>query len=318
MDPLSMTLIGGGLLAGGGILGGFGQRSRRKALERLAQRAKDEYRGLANEYQGLFEPILAQYTQDRAANVDLYRSEMTRARSDFENYFQQARQQYGEGMDKALSELRTGRESTISLQRQQTQRAQQRASAANAFSGLGQTTFGQQRLEAIGQQGVLQEGAIREQYAGQLSAMEAARAQGLSTISAQMGQGLSGIQQAMATNLSNIFQSYSGNIANMQTGALASRMNLINQGYGIAYQNQGQAANLAGGMASAFGSALGSFGGALFGAGLSGMMTPAAGAGAGAGAASSMNPYGLQNNPLGQGYGGVSGAQGLNFNIWGK
>jgi hypothetical protein len=310
---IPLLIAGGAMMAGGSILGGFGARSRRRALAALAQQAKTEYRGLATEYQGLFEPILAQYTRERESNVNLYRQEIEKARTDFTNYFEQARQQYGAGMDKAISEMRIGRESTIAFQRQQTERAQQRATAANAFSGLGQTTFGQQRLESIGRQGVLQEGAIREQYAGQLSSLEASRAQGLSTLSAQMGQGLSGIQQSMAANLSNIYQTYSGNIANMQQGALTNRMNLIQQGYNIGFQNQGQAANLAGAMTSAFGSAMGSIGGAMFGAGLSGMMTPSVGAGAAAGAGAgggSMNPYGLQNNPLGQGYGN------LNFN-WG-
>jgi hypothetical protein len=293
MEPLSMALLGGGLLAGGGILGGFGARSRRRALNALAQQAKKEYRELSTEYQGMFEPILDQYTRERTANMDLYRSEMRRAEQSFSQYFDQARQQYGEGMDRALGEMRIGRESSIEATRQETRRQQAAATSRNAFTGLGQTSFGSQRVEGIGSRGALQEGMIREQYAGQLSSLEASRAQGLSTLSAQMGQGLSGIQQSMATNLSNIYQTYSGNIANMQQGALTNRMNLIQQGYNIGFQNQGQAANLAGAMTSAFGSAMGSFGGAMFGAGLAGMMSPAAGAlgSAGMGAATAGGTY---------------------------
>lgn len=285
-------IIGAGLIAGGAVMGGLAQQSRRRALGRLGSQAMSEYEGLADKYTDLFKPIMEQYSLERKSNIDLYRTEMERARTDFTNYFDQARQQYGEGMDKALSELRTGRESTIALQRQQTQRSQQRAASANAFTGLGQTSFGQQRLEAIGNQGVLQEGAIREQYAGQLSSMEAARAQGLSTMSAQMGQGLSGIQQSMATNLSNIYQTYAGNIANMQSSGLSNRFNILQTGYQTAFQARTQAAGLAGAMTGAFGSALGSIGGAVFGAGLGG---PAGGGNAGAGAGSGGGGWGNFN-----------------------
>jgi hypothetical protein len=287
--PVAIAAIGAGLIAGGGVLGGFGARSKRKALERLGQRAKDEYRGLATEYQGLFEPILQQYSRERETNMALYRTEMSRAENSFSQYFNEARTQYSQGMDRALGEMRTGREASLMGIRQETARQQAGATARNAFTGLGQTSFGQQRVEDIGMQGALREGMMREQYASQLSSLEAQRAQGLSTLSSQMGQGMSSIQQGLAANLSNMYQTYSGNLSNMQQGALSSRMNLIQQGYNIGFQNQGQAANLAGAMTSAMGSAVGSIGGSLLGAGLGGM-GGAAGGSAGS-APQAMNPY---------------------------
>lgn len=291
MPFIAAAIFGGALMAGGAVASGMSQRAKRKALGALGAMAISEYRDLGDEYRDLFAPILQQYTNERQTNMNLYRNQMNRAREDFTKYFEQARTEYGQGMERALEEMRTGRESTIELTRQETARQQQAQRASNAFTGLGQTTFGQGRVQAIGRQGTLQEGAIREQYASQLSALEAQRAQGMSTLSAQMGQGLSGIQQTLATNLSNIYQTYSGNIANMGTMGLGQQFNIYQQGLQIGYQARTGAANLAGSGAAALGSAMGSFGGALFGAGLGGMMGPAAGAaGSSVGAAGNWSP----------------------------
>lgn len=266
-----MSILGGlGLMLGGGILGALGNRSRRDAMNRMAGAAQRAYGNLATEYQSAFAPIMDRLSSERVANIDLYRQEMGRARDDFTRYFEQAQQQYGAGMERAIGEYRTGRESTIALLRQTIERQQQAQTARNAFSGIGQTSFGASQIQSIGQQGVLQEGAIREQYAAGLSALEAQRAQGLSSISAQMGQGLSGLQQAQAANLSNIYQQYSGNIANMQMAGLSNQFNMRQQGLQVAFGARQQAAGMAGGMTSAFGSALGSIGGSVFGAGLQG------------------------------------------------
>lgn len=275
-------LIGGAMMLGGAALNAYGSAQRRRALGRLGAAAIAEFRDLGDEYRDLFSPIMQQYSRERANNMSLYREEMARAEQSFSRYFEQARTEYGAGMDRALGEMRIGRESTIEATRQETRRQQSAQTASNAFTGLGQTTFGQQRVENIGSQGALREGMIREQYAGQLSALEAQRAQGMSTLSAQMGQGLSGIQQSLATNLSNMYQTYSGNIANMQQQGLGQQFNIYQQGLNIGFQAQTQAANLAGSGISAFGSALGSFGGAVFGAGLNGMFAaPAAGSSGG-------------------------------------
>lgn len=276
MPIFSAVLIGGALMAGGAAMNAMGQRARRNALLGMKASAIYDFRDLGDEYKDLFDPIISQYSKEREANMSLYRTEMQRAEDSFSRYFEQARTEYGAGMDRALGEMRIGRESMIEATRQETRRQEAAQTASNAFTGLGQTTFGQQRVQNIGSQGALREGMIREQYAGQLSALEAQRAQGMSTLSAQMGQGMSGIQQSLAANLSNMYQTYSGNIANMQQQGLGQQFNLYQQGLNVGYQFGGQAANLAGAGVSAIGSAMGSFGGALFGAGLSGMAAPAA------------------------------------------
>jgi hypothetical protein len=250
------------------ILSG-GAGARRAAMSRAGQQAVSDFRALGEEYSTLFGPIMEQMSRDRAANIGLYREQMGRAQADYTRYFEQARTEYGTGMQRALDEMRIGRESTIALSRQQTERQMQRASAANAFSGIGQSSFGQGRLEAIGRQGVLQEGAIREQYAGQLSTLEAQRAAGLSGISAQMGQGLANLGQQQAAMLSNIYQSYSGAMGSSRQQALANQFNMYQQGYNISSNYQGQSAQLSGlawnPASQFFGSALGATANSLFG-----------------------------------------------------
>jgi len=275
-------IIGGiGAIAAGGVASAMAATARRNALLGVSSMAIADFEKLGNKYRDLFAPVMEQYTKEREANMTLYRDEMLRAEQSFSRYFEQARTEYGAGMDRALGEMRIGRESAIEATRQETRRQEAAQTASNAFTGIGQTTFGQQRVQNIGSQGALREGMIREQYAGQLSALEAQRAQGMSTLSAQMGQGMSGIQQSLATNLSNIYQTYSGNIANMQTQGLNAQFNLLQQGYNIGYQYKGQAAGLAGGGVAALGSAVGSIGGALLGAGLSGMSAAATSGGGG-------------------------------------
>lgn len=260
------------------ISGGAG--ARRQALSRVGASAVSEFRTLGNDYAALFNPVIERYTQDRQANMGLYRAEMARAESSFTQYLTQAKQEYGAGMDRAISEMRVGRESTLALSAQETGRQQQSARSMNAFTGLGQTSFGQGRVEAIGRQGTLQQGAITEQYAGQLSSLEAQRAAGISTITAQTGQGLSGMQQSMAANLSNMYQTYSSNIANMQQSGIGQQFNMYQRGIDLNYGAQTQAANLAGGGIAAFGSAASAVGGSLLGGWMSngfsmgGMSTP--------------------------------------------
>jgi hypothetical protein len=181
-------------------------------------------------------------------------------------------------MDRALGEYRTGRESSIAMLRQTVARQQQAATARNAFTGLGQSSFGAARVEGIGIQGALQEGAIREQYAAGLSNLEAQRAAGMSTLSTQMGSGLSALSQQQANTLSNMYQTYSTNLAMYRQQGMAAEFGLRGQGVSAAVQFQGQAAQLAGAGLNAAGSAMGSVGGAFLGAGLSGgMAAPNAG-----------------------------------------
>ena len=156
--PIFAAIIGGGLIAGGAAAGGLAASQKRQALKGMKRAVIRDYRELGEEYKNLFDPIMQQYSRERESNISLYRSNMQRAEQSFSQYFNQARTEYGSGMDRALGEMRIGRESTIEATRQETRRQQASQTSSNAFTGLGQTSFGQQRVQNIGSQGALREG----------------------------------------------------------------------------------------------------------------------------------------------------------------
>jgi hypothetical protein len=310
-----MALIGAGVALGFSALSGIlGGRSKKKALERLRDMAFREYRSLGEQYMSSFTPILDTLRQERATNIQTYRSDMQASISSYEKYFDQARKDYETGYGQAIGAYETGRENTIEILRQQVKQQQRAAKAAQAFSGVGLSSFGQQRVAGIGTQGVLQEGAIREQYAQGLSNLYAQQAAGLSSLSAQQGAAIAGTQQAMASGVASMYQSYGQNMANLQSQALSNQYNILQQGYGIAFGAQQGVANLAGNTMMQLGNLAGSVGGALLGAGLQGLGSAGAGAGAGAGAAAGS---GFQTQGMGpQQFGQMGGSFSSQMGSW--
>jgi len=278
--------IGAGLMGAGGIMGGLSGRSKKKAMQALAREALTRYGDLAKDYGSQFQSVIDDFSKAQAANIAQYRQDFEKSASTYEQYFKQAQQQYAEGFDAAIGEYRTGRENTIALMRQQTEAQQQSARARNAFTGLGQTSFGQQRVDALGQQGMMREGAVREEYSRGLSTMMAQRAVGVSGMTQQLGTGLAAIQQQMGSGVSALMTHYGTNLAQMGQARVGGITNIQQAGLGQYFGSQGQAAQMAGSMMGAMGNFLGSAGGAVMGAGLSGGFSPAqAGAGAGSGPA---------------------------------
>lgn len=290
-------IIGAALAIGGGLLSASAQRAKQDALKRIGHKANLAFTQLGDNYGRDYLPVIERYTAERGRNIDMYRAEMSRSREDFTKYFDQARSEYGQGMERAISAYGTGRDDTIAMMRQQTVRQQQQATARNAFTGLGQTSFGQQSVNAIGDQGDMREGAVREQYASGLSNLEAQRASGLSTLSAQQGQGLSALSQNQAANISNMYQAYSGQIANMEQSRMQNQYNLYQQGLNISFKYRGAAAGMAGAYTSAMGSALSSIGGGMMGSGIN--TSGGGGGGYGGGGLATPNyGYGVQGTSL--------------------
>lgn len=245
------------------LSGGAG--ARRAALGRVARSTEQKFVGLGDRYMSDFQSVIDRFTRERGENLALYREEMGRAQSTYTQYFDQARSQYAAGMDKALAEMRTGRDATIELMRQQTLGQQRTATARSAFTGLGQTTFGQSQIANIGTQGMLREAALREQYSTQLSALEAQRASGMSTLTGQMAQGLGAMQQAQASGLSGMFQQYNAITAGAQQSALNNQYQLIQTGYLAGTRFRGEAAQLSGAAWQPLSSIFGSFAGGAAG-----------------------------------------------------
>lgn len=243
----------------------FGSDSKKRAAEALKADYMSRYGQYAADIERSFDPIIAQISQFRDQNIGRYRSDFETSMRNYSDAFSKAQQQYGTGMDKALAEMRTGRESTIEMLRQTVARQQQTATARNAFTGLGSTTFGQARVEQIGTQGALQEGVVREQYAQQLSGLEAQRAMGLSGMTMQYGSGIAQMGAQMAQGTSALYQNYGTQI----TGAELARQQQAYGARGMGMQGyfgaQAARQSLEGGDAARFGSLGMSAAGGLFG-----------------------------------------------------
>jgi hypothetical protein len=242
----------------------YGSDSRKRAMSRLKSDYLTRYGQLSQDIERSFDPIIGQISQFREQNISRYRTDIGTAMQNYTAAFDRAQRQYETGMGQAISEMRTGRESTIEMLRATVARQEQAATMRNAFTGLGGTTFGQQSVQRIGTQGALQEGMIREQYAQQLSALEAQRASGLSGMSMQYGSGIAQMGAQMATGTSSLFQNYGSQI----TGAELARQQQAYgaRGVGLAgYFGAAQArAALEGGDAARFGQ----MGMSIIGAGL--------------------------------------------------
>ena len=263
-------IAGAGLMIGGGLFSASGAQKKRRALMQFGAKIMKGYRDVGNEYMGDITREVEGYRADRDRNISMYQEQMGTALSSYERLFTSAREDYAAGMDRSLGEYRTGRDSTIAMMRKQTEGAQRKTIARNAFTGLGQTSFGQNQVTQMGAEGDLREGVVREQYAQGLSSLEAQRAAGVSQMGAQYAAGVSGIQQSMATNSSNIYQGYTNQAAGYMMQGQANRYSMIREGMNQGYALQSQSQAMAGSGSMMAGSMMGAFGGALFGMGGSG------------------------------------------------
>lgn len=293
-------------MIGGGLFGASGAQKKRRALMQFGATIMKGYRDVGNEYMGDITREVEGYRADRDRNISMYQEQMGTALSSYERLFTNAREDYAAGMDRSLGELRTGRESTITMMRKQTEGAQRKMIARNAFTGLGQTSFGQNQVTQVGTEGDLREGVVRERYAQSLSDLEAQRAAGVSQMGAQYAAGVSGIQQSMATNSSNIYQGYTNQAAQYMVQGQANRYAMIREGMNQGYALQSQSQAMAGSGSMMAGSMMGSFGGALFGMGASGF----GGGGGGGGGAMSPMQTGSSSGIMGGG-GNYSVTQGI-------
>lgn len=340
-DPLTIAGIGAGIAGGGSILGSiFGKKAadaQKRALDQLRAQAQQQYTQLSDYNLKQSDEILTSFLADRSSNIGDYKQTYESLIANFDAKYADVtsayasgmqgmsaiwgtgmndlEQQYRSGMQQAYTTAAGGRDATIAAIRQATESSLARTMQRQALTGLGGTTFGQGQLTGIEQQGALQEGVVQEQYASQLSGIQAATTSGLANIAQArirgasdiMGQQVAGMRQlgmgqlsatsGMRTDLMNQIltsgQQTAGTAAAMRQTSLDNytRMQQARIGaiLGIGAQQAAQsgagwaaASGAMGGIASGVGGslmmagALGALGGAGAGAG--------AGTGAGAGA----------------------------------
>jgi hypothetical protein len=234
----------------------FGQDTsrRNRALSAMQERIGTDFERLRAEVGAGYDALRQAFLSERSATMDLLRSEYDSLLSDYDERYRAMRRDFDSGMEAAIGEYRTGRDSTLALIEQDTDAAAARRTAANAFTGVGQTSFGADQVDAIRRQGALQRGAVLEQYGAGLAsllgdaargrasldgnalsaaaAIRGERARGVSDAFVRFGSGALGAQEAglqMRTGirrdaLDRIYQTERDRIGEMRSGTLGSAL----------------------------------------------------------------------------------------------
>lgn len=180
--------------------------------------------------------------------------------SDYDSYLEE----YTQRTDAAMATYDVGRQNTLAAIQQNTLDSQRQAKAQQAFSGMGNTSFGGAQVAGIGLQGAMQQGMVEEQYAAGMAQMQQGQAAGIvglqqnragltAELGSQYASGLAGMQQNFASQGANLAMQGHGQYLNLQTAPL-------NQ----VYAGQMQSAQIPTGMGM-LGSALGGIGSGLIG-----------------------------------------------------
>lgn len=184
---------------------------------------KGAIRNLENAYKGVREysdveygKIIDEFLKERTANADVYSKAYNDAISQYSSLMAQSREAFKASSQEAYRTLASGRDATLKLVQQQADQATGRAQVSGMLTGLSNTTFGQNYVNAVAAQGALQMGAVEEQYAQTLASAQMAQANAL----AQMEQGAA--QSLFAAGLGSA-QYQSGQYQQYTTAAQAAR-----------------------------------------------------------------------------------------------
>ena len=209
--------IGTGLAVGGvamgvgsiasGILAKQAADAKQRAYRTMTEWAGGQYQDLGKYQQEQQDKILKSFLENRTTNLAQYTGGYETLIGDFDTRFKELEtaysqasagitSQFREGMGRVRETAAVGRTNTLAAIDQATTQSLARMQQAQAFTGLGGTTFGQSALAAEQRQGALQKGVVEEQYASQLAGIEQALTQGVSSLEQQRLANLTQMQQA--------------------------------------------------------------------------------------------------------------------------
>jgi hypothetical protein len=261
-----------------GFLGDlFGDESERdRMMQEAMSRFESQMSGFVQNYQTMmgasFNYLAGQrdsdidaYTSMFQSNVDSYRSSLREAREGLLASFAEQRELIGQGFDASREEIRQG----VQAQRAQTM-------AANAFTGLGNTSFGQSAVNAVERRGALDLGLLSERERMMMSDLVGGQAASLYNADAQVGANILNAGTTMAQTVGSMNQAYTmaqyGGMSNMAGNIFSGQTNMAQNSLGIGLD---RAANVGSGF---------NLGPVLFGAGLGAVAGYLGGPGAGMGA----------------------------------
>jgi len=206
-DPIT-GLIGGGLgILGGGIFGHQGNMARRGAMAGAGRALQQAYREMLDKQEDRFGDIHDTYTETYEGAIDGFSENYQAVLDRMNTQYTGLLSMYETGADEAIAAYDVGRDNTIAATRQATESAARRQLAANAITGMGNTTYGNAAVAGIERQGALQEGVVLEQYATGRAGLLANKTQGLAAI---MGNRIS--------QTATLGGQHMGGLASLQTG----------------------------------------------------------------------------------------------------
>ena len=197
-----------------------------------------QYSGVADEYRDRNEEIISQFQSMLQSSQGEYTANFESLLQTFQDRSTSTMEQYTAGMDEAIATYDVGRESTLQHIDQTTEANQRRQTQANAFSGLGNTTFGSSQVAAYGTQGAMQKGMVEEQYATGLSALQQGRTAGETGLRTQFNQQAAGMQSGYAGNLAQMQQGGASAAAGMGMNNMGGWGNIMTGGLGLTGQQQ--------------------------------------------------------------------------------
>jgi hypothetical protein len=191
----------------------FGGKSNFKGAIKQMEKA---YAGVREYSDVEYGKIIDEFIKERTANADVYSQAYRTAVDQYTGLMAQSREAFKQSAEQAYQTLATGRTASMRLMQQQADLATGRAQVSGMLTGLANTTFGQNYVNAVAAQGALQVAAIEEQYAQTLASARMGQASAL----AQMEQGAA--QTLFSAGLGSA-QYQSGQYQQYTTAAQAAR-----------------------------------------------------------------------------------------------
>lgn len=192
---------------------------------------KGAIRNLENAYKGVREysdveygKIIDEFLKERTANADVYSRAYNDAVGRYSDLMAQSRDAFRQSSEEAYRTLDRGRQNTLALMQQQADTATGRARVSGMLTGLGNTTFGQNYVNAVAMQGALQMGAVQEQYAQTLASARMAQASALAGMEQQAAQSMFGAGLGAAQYQSGLYQQYTTAAQAARAAQLASNL----------------------------------------------------------------------------------------------
>lgn len=264
-----------------GLFGGGGG-----GLKKPLAKMEADYAKLRGEQESAFAKFANQFTMERANNADVYSKQYNEAIGKYSDLMAQSRQAFQAAGAKAYETLASGRDATLQLLQQETDKAVGRQTLSGMLTGLSNTTFGQNAINAVSTQGALQAAAVKEQYAQTLANAQMAQATALAGMEQNTAQSLFGAGLNAATAQANIYNQYTmGGLQAQQAGINVSRAlgeapisTRFSAKAGQAAQQQQSQNAIGGALIGAAGGVLGGIAGgplgAMIGSSLTGMAMP--------------------------------------------